>query len=88
VRETPLLAELVADDALRINPHDFAALGVGPGTEVKLTAARASVRHPVVPDPAVPVGVAVMPFPADGSGAALLIDVDAPVTDLRVETLR
>ena len=29
-----------------------------------------------------------MPFLANGTGPALLIDADAEVTDLRVETLR
>jgi NADH-quinone oxidoreductase subunit G len=88
VSETPVFAGLVPSTALRIHPHDLAALGVEPGTEVKLTSAHATLQHPVVADPAVPVGVAVMPFPADGTGPALLIDINAPVTDLRVETLR
>ena len=42
----------------------------------------------MIADPTVPVGVAVMPFAADGTGPALLIDANEPVTDLRVETLR
>ena len=74
--------------SLRVNPHDLAALGVDSGTEVKITAARASLTRPVVGDPAVPVGVAALAFPADGTGPALIIDTAAPVTDVRVETLR
>jgi NADH-quinone oxidoreductase subunit G len=88
VSETPLLSALVPNDALRIHPHDFARLGVEPGTQVKLTTAHATLHHPVVADPAVPTGVAVLPFAADGTGAAVLIDIDAGVTDVRVETIR
>jgi NADH-quinone oxidoreductase subunit G len=88
VAETPVFGRLAPDPALRINPHDLAALGVESGTEVKITSARGTLEHPVFADPAVPVGVAVMPFLANGAGPALLIDVDADVTDLRVETLR
>jgi NADH-quinone oxidoreductase subunit G len=88
VGETPLMSDLAHGTEMRINPHDLAALGVESGTEVKVTAAHATVQHAVVADPAVPVGIAVMPFTADGTGPALLIDIDAPVTDLRIETLR
>ena len=88
VAETPVFGRLAPDPALRINPHDLAALGVESGTQVKITSARGTLEHPVFADPAVPVGVAVMPFLANGAGPALLIDVDAEVTDLRVETLR
>ncbi len=88
VSETPAFGRLVPDNVLRVNPHDLAALGVDSGTEVKITAARASLTRPVVGDPAVPVGVAAMAFPADGTGPALIIDTAAPVTDVRVETLR
>jgi NADH-quinone oxidoreductase subunit G len=88
VAETPVFAPLAPDPALRINGHDLAALGVESGTLVKITGARGSLEHPVVADDAVPAGVAYMPFLADGTGPAQLIDVDAPVTDLRVETRR
>jgi NADH-quinone oxidoreductase subunit G len=88
VSETPAFARLVPDNVLRVNPHDLAALGVDSGTEVKITAARASLTRPVVGDPAVPVGVAALAFPADGTGPALIIDTAALVTDVRVETLR
>ena len=63
VSETPAFARLVPDNVLRVNPHDLAALGVDSGTEVKITAARASLARPVVGDPAVPVGVAALAFP-------------------------
>jgi NADH-quinone oxidoreductase subunit G len=86
--ETPLFTKLVPASRLRVNPHDLAALGVDDGTVVKITGARTSIEKPVVGDAAVPVGIAVMDFPADGTGPAELIDAGAAVTDLRVETLR
>ena len=59
------------------------------GTEVRITSARGTLEHPGrAPTPRVPVGVAVMPFLADGAGprAARSTSTRA-VTDLRVETL-
>ncbi len=88
VRETPFLADLVREPALRVNPHDLAALGVEDGAEVRLTGAKATLNYAVVGDEAVPPGVGVMPFTADGEGPAVLIDADAPVTDVRVETIK
>jgi hypothetical protein len=55
---------------------------------VRLTSTRGTLTRPLIADPTVPVGVAVMPFAADGTGPALFIDVNEPVTDLRVETLK
>jgi NADH-quinone oxidoreductase subunit G len=88
VSETPVFAALGPDPALRVNPQELAALGVESGTLVKVTGARGSLEHAVVADAGVPAGVAFMPFLADGTGPARLIDVDALVTDVRVETLR
>ena len=87
VSETPLLATLAPVPVLRVNPHELEHLGVASGTEVRLTSTRGTLTRPLVADPDVPVGVAVMPFAADGTGPALFIDVNEPVTDLRVETL-
>jgi NADH-quinone oxidoreductase subunit G len=88
VSETPVFAPLGPDRALRVNPHDLAALGVEAGTLVRITGVRGALEHPVVSDAAVPAGVAFMPFLADGTGAATLIDTGSLVTDVRVETLR
>jgi NADH-quinone oxidoreductase subunit G len=88
VAETPLLATLAPTPVLRVNPHELERLGVQSGTEVRLTSTRGTLTRPLIADPTVPVGVAVMPFAADGTGPALFIDVNEPVTDLRVETLK
>jgi NADH-quinone oxidoreductase subunit G len=88
VTDSPSLQRIVRTTTLRINPTDAGRLGVAAGDEVKVTSARASQTIPVEPDPGVPVGVCRLDFTADGAGPALLIDATAPVTDLRVESLR
>jgi anaerobic selenocysteine-containing dehydrogenase len=88
VTDSPSLQRIVRTTTLRINPSDAGRLGVAAGDEVKVTSARASQTIPVEPDPGVPVGVCRLDFTADGAGPALLIDATAPVTDLRVESLR
>ncbi|MGQ0826182.1 MAG: NADH-quinone oxidoreductase subunit NuoG [Actinomycetota bacterium] len=87
VVQTPILATLTPAPVLHVNPQDLARLGVADGTDVKLTSSLGSLTRPVVANPGVPVGVCVMPFSGDGAGPALLINANARVTDLRVETL-
>jgi anaerobic selenocysteine-containing dehydrogenase len=79
---------LRAAPVLRVHPQELARLGVASGDRVKVTSGRGSRTVPVVADAGVPPGVASMPFTADGQGVAQLVDAGAPVTDLRVETLR
>jgi hypothetical protein len=54
---------------------------------VRVSAARGSVDLPVTTDANVPPGTAFIAANTTGPGAADLIDVDAPVTELRVETI-
>jgi NADH-quinone oxidoreductase subunit G len=89
VTQTPILRALARDDqVLRVHPQELARLGVSSGDEVRVTSSRTTLTLRVVDDVGVPPGVAAMAFTADGLGAAELIDADAPVTDLRVETIR
>ncbi len=83
---TDVFAPLRRTADLRVNPSDFARLGVERGAHVRISSARSTISLPVHEDAAVPVGVAVIPFTADTDGAAMLIDATAPVTDVRVET--
>jgi hypothetical protein len=46
------------------------------------------VTMPVHPDLDTPEGVCFIAFGQAGDGAADLIDITAPVTDVRVETIR
>jgi NADH-quinone oxidoreductase subunit G len=88
VGATPALAR-IADDGARlfVNPRDLAALGVVDGDRVRVTSARATIEIPIAGDRLTPRGTAFIPRNRAGIGAADLIDVDAVVTDLRVQTL-
>jgi NADH-quinone oxidoreductase subunit G len=84
---SPAIAGLAPAPELLVSPTDLHRLGVETGTEVKATSARGSLRLVVCESAEVPQGVARLPFGADGTGAAELLDATAPVTDLRVETI-
>ena len=88
VGASPALAHLADDGArLLVNPRDLEALGVTDGDRVRVTSARATIELPIAADGATARGTAFIPRNRAGIGAADLIDVGAPVTDLRVETL-
>jgi anaerobic selenocysteine-containing dehydrogenase len=85
---SPSLARLADDGArLFVNPRDLAALGVTDGDRVLVTSSRATVEMHVGADAATPRGTAFIPRNRAGAGASDLVDIDAPATDLRVETL-
>ncbi len=88
---SPSLAKLPPGAELRLHPHDFDRLGVTPGGEVTVSnreRGRGSVTVPVQPSTAVPKGAALLAFLQPGGHAAELVDVTAPVTDVRVEVVR
>ena len=88
VDAVPALAGLVATSPLRANPHDLDDLGVGVGGSVRLRTSSASLVVTVVPDPSLPRKVVAADFnvPLDEGTVADLIDVDAPVVAVRMET--
>jgi NADH-quinone oxidoreductase subunit G len=88
VAETPVLQAVRRSAVLRISEHDATRLGIEAGGEMRVTSARGSHVMPVIADAGVPAGVAHLAFGADGTGAAEMIDVSLPVTDLRLETVR
>ncbi len=87
VKEAAALARVRGPFPLHISPHDAAGLGVESGREVRVTSTRGTQVLAVAVDAGVPPGVARLDFSADGSGASALIDADAVVTDLRLETM-
>jgi predicted molibdopterin-dependent oxidoreductase YjgC len=87
VVRSPSLASLASDPVLLLNPSDRDRIGVQDGGRVRATTARGSLTLPVQGDRGTPAGVAFMPFTQSGTGAADLIDVSNPVTDLRVESV-
>ncbi|HEV3452174.1 MAG TPA: NADH-quinone oxidoreductase subunit NuoG [Acidimicrobiia bacterium] len=87
VAATPALAPLMRSAELGLSARDRDRLGVHDGERVRVTAARGSVELAVRTDARVTPGTAFLPTNVAGPGAADLIDVDAPVTDLRVQTI-
>ena len=70
-----------------IHPYDRDRLGVADGQQVRATTGRGSVELQVRGDPDTPQGTAFVAINQAGPGAADLIDLSQPVTDLRVETV-
>jgi NADH-quinone oxidoreductase subunit G len=87
VSRSPSLAALAEGPCLRANPADLGRMGVTTGDRVRVSSSRTSLVLDVAADPSVLRGSAVLAFNARGQGAAELIDVTQPVTDLRVETV-
>jgi NADH-quinone oxidoreductase subunit G len=84
---SPPLASLPRPTTLAVSARDRDRLGVHDGDVVRVSAARGSVDLPIVSDVSLPPGTAFIAANTEGPGAADLIDIDAPVTDLRVETI-
>jgi NADH-quinone oxidoreductase subunit G len=80
------LSVLAREPVLLVHPQDRDRIGVEDGVEVKVTSARGSLRLPLRADASVQAGTAYLPFNLPGSGAGDLVDLAAPVTDLRVES--
>ena len=85
VSMSPHLAGLAAGEALRVHPSHLDDLGVASGDRLDVQSARTTVVLPVVADAGVPPGVAYLPF-RQGGAAAQLIDLAAPVTDVRLQS--
>ncbi len=85
IRSSPSLADLAEPATLRLNPADFDRLGVAVGDDVRVTSNRGNVTVPTVPEPGVPRGIALIHANQAGGRANVLIDGNAPVTDVRVE---
>ena len=85
VRSSPSLTDLAEPATLRLHPQDFDQLGVASGDGVRITSNRGNVTVPTVPDAGVPRGIAHLHANKAGGRANVLIDGNAPVTDVRVE---
>ncbi len=85
---TPSFASLVGPVELHLNPYDRDRIGVADGARVRVTSSRGGLDLVVRADPGVPAGTAGLAWNLPGSAASGLIDATAPVTDLRVESIR
>ena len=89
VSASPSLAPLAPGAALIVHPTDLSRVGVvDEGAMVRVTSARGTIELPVRTDTAIAPGTCFIPFAQGDPGANDLIDVTAPVTELRVETTR
>jgi anaerobic selenocysteine-containing dehydrogenase len=88
VISSPPLAGLVQPRALRVSATDLTRIGVDDGATVHVTSSRGTLDLTVHADGSLAAGVARLDFSPSARGAADLIDVTVPVTDVRVETQR
>jgi NADH-quinone oxidoreductase subunit G len=94
VTGSPSLTPLVEQVGLRANPYDLDRLGAADGDPVRVRSRKGSLELPARADAQVPRGVVVVDFNRPGPGgtpanaAAALIDVTAPVTEVRLESVR
>ena len=96
--QSPSLAPLARQTAVFVNPLDVARIGSAVGLDVKVSSSRATVILPLATDDSVQRGTAWVPFNQPtvlGAGPDStrtvkigdLIDADASVTDVRIESL-
>ncbi len=90
VSSSPSLAALATGVALVVHPSDLERIGVSAeGDEVRVTSARGTITVPVLADSATAPGTGFMAFAQRGDvGPNDIVDIAAPVTELRVETTR
>jgi anaerobic selenocysteine-containing dehydrogenase len=86
----PALAHLASTATLVVHPSDLGRIGVSAeGDDVRVTTPRGTVTLPVLADAATAPGTAFMAFAQGGDvGPNDVVDIAAPVTELRVETTR
>ncbi len=85
VQNSPSLAGLAPEPALRVHPSALAALGAADGEAVRVVSERGSLSVAAVGDPEIPRGTAVLAWNLAGARAAGLVDAAAAATAVRVE---
>ena len=80
VQSSTHLAGLAAPATVTVNPAELAEIGVGVGEEVVVTSRKGSMTVTAGADPALPLGVAVIPWNLPGSQVGVLIDSAENVT--------
>ncbi len=85
VQHAPSMAGLAPAVALALNTIDFQRVGVEPGVEVQVVSNVGEMVLPVVADPGVPRGTAVMGYNHPDHDVRHFIDPDAAITDLRIQ---
>lgn len=86
VQHASSLAGLAPAAVLAVNPYDFSRVGVDVGTDVQVISSVGEMDMPVVADPGVPRGTAAFGYNYPDLDVRDLVDPDAVVTDLRIQT--
>ncbi|MYH96999.1 MAG: molybdopterin-dependent oxidoreductase [Acidimicrobiia bacterium] len=86
VQHAGSLASLAPAAVLSVNPYDFDRVGVEPGTDVRIISPVGEMDMPVVADPGVPRGTAAFGYNYPDLDVRDLVDPEALVTDLRIQT--
>ena len=86
VQHVPSLAGLAPKAVLAVNPYDFDRVGVESGSDVQVVSSVGEMDMPVVADPGVPRGTAAFGYNYPDLDVRDLVDPDAVVTDLRIQT--
>jgi NADH-quinone oxidoreductase subunit G len=84
---SPSMAALGVGAAVHLHPLDLDRVGAAAGTDVKVIGEKGTLILAVQPDAAVLRGTAWVPFNQTGANIGDLIDSNAPVVDVRIETL-
>jgi len=86
VQHAPSLAGLAPKAVLALNPYDFQRVGVDSGTPVQVVSHVGEMDVPVVADAGVPRGAAAFGYNHPDLDVRELIDPQAAVTDVRIQT--
>ncbi|MEO5901460.1 MAG: NADH-quinone oxidoreductase subunit NuoG [Ilumatobacteraceae bacterium] len=84
---SPSMAALGAGAAVHLHPLDLDRVGAAAGTDVKVIGEKGTIILAVQPDASVLRGTAWVPFNQTGANIGDLIDANAPIVDVRIETL-
>jgi NADH-quinone oxidoreductase subunit G len=85
---SPSLAGLADESRITVHPLDLARVGATTGDRVTVTSPHGAIVAPVSADESVSRGTAVMVFNLRGADPRELIDIDADVTDVRIEKVQ
>jgi anaerobic selenocysteine-containing dehydrogenase len=82
---SPSLAILVEESTIVVHPLDLARLASVAGDRVSVTSPHGAIVVPVATDEKVSRGTALMAFNLTGADPRELLDIDADVTDVKIE---
>ena len=85
---SPSLAGLAGESRVTVHPLDLDRVGATTGDRVTVTSSHGAIVVPVSADESVTRGTAVMVFNQRGADPRELVDIDADVTDVRIEKVQ